>query len=304
MTASATTNARDTSARDTSAAYEVGYGKPPRHTQFRKGQSGNPGGQPRGLPVQRANALLLEEAYRPVAIKENGRMVPVTALQAILRSQVELAINGNYRAQRDILKAVQHLELLRSIGAYDDPYIDDEPDEIHEYGQEDASGDADVTGEDDADAILEADETGEAHAGGGAGDTIEHDETGASGEAEETGEAGAAGTAVTAALAARGGSGASGGGPPPGPRRTCGRAGDVLQSSPPHNDGMGFTARCGGPPPLQRRHNPGEGAPGTPSQREDVQRADGRNPEKFPVNFPVIRESPAGHPGSSPQVSG
>jgi len=126
MTAPAMTDAQNTS-QDTSAACEVGYGKPPRHTQFRKGQSGNPGGRPRRLPVQRANALLLAEAYRCVAIKEDGRMVPVTALQAILRSQIELAINGNYRAQRDVLKAVQHLELLKSLG-YGEPDVDDEPD--------------------------------------------------------------------------------------------------------------------------------------------------------------------------------
>src|SRR5438445_5783604 len=46
MTAPAMTDAQNTS-QDTSAACEVGYGKPPRHTQFRKGQSGNPGGRPR-----------------------------------------------------------------------------------------------------------------------------------------------------------------------------------------------------------------------------------------------------------------
>src|SRR5260370_39048781 len=109
------TDAQNTS-QDTSAACEVGYGKPPRHTQFRKGQSGNPGGRPRRLPVQRANALLLAEAYRSVAIKEDGRMVPVTAIQAVLRNQIEHAINGDYRVQRDILKAVQHLELLKPIG--------------------------------------------------------------------------------------------------------------------------------------------------------------------------------------------
>lgn len=104
--------------RDTSARYEVGYGRPPRHTQFRKGRSGNPGGRPRGLPVQRANALLLQEAYRVVAIKEDGRMVPVSAMQAILRSQVELAINGHFRAQRDILQAVQGIERSKAYGAH------------------------------------------------------------------------------------------------------------------------------------------------------------------------------------------
>jgi hypothetical protein len=75
-----------TSAQNTSA-YEVGYGKPPRHAQFRKGQSGNPGGRPRRSPAERANAMLLAEAFRAVAIRENDVMVPVPALQAIVRSQ-------------------------------------------------------------------------------------------------------------------------------------------------------------------------------------------------------------------------
>ena len=152
MTAPAMTDAQNTS-QDTSAACEVGYGKPPRHTQFRKGQSGNPGGRPRRQPVQRANALLLAEAYRSVAIKEDGRMVPVTALQAVLRSQIELAINGDYRAQRDILKAVQHLELLKSLGEYretdfgDETDVDDETDEASQSGEEDETRDAGETGE-------------------------------------------------------------------------------------------------------------------------------------------------------------
>ena len=152
MTAPAMTDAQNTS-QDTSAACEVGYGKPPRHTQFRKGQSGNPGGRPRRQPVQRANALLLAEAYRSVAIKEDGRMVPVTALQAVLRSQIELAISGDYRAQRDILKAVQHLELLKSLGEYnetdvgDETDVDDETDEASQSGEEDETRDAGETGE-------------------------------------------------------------------------------------------------------------------------------------------------------------
>jgi hypothetical protein len=159
------TDAQNTS-QDTSATCEVGYGKPPRHTQFRKGQSGNPGGRPRRQPVQRANALLLAEAYRSVAIKEDGRMVPVTALQAVLRSQVELAINGDYRAQRDILKAVQHLELLKSFGAYNEPdvgdEVDDETDEAGQSGEEDESCDAAATGEsDEDDESSDADTTGE-----------------------------------------------------------------------------------------------------------------------------------------------
>jgi hypothetical protein len=94
-----------------SAPGDVGYGKPPRHTQFRKGQSGNPGGRPRGEPIERLKALTLQEAYRGVIVRrEDGIAEPAQAIQAILRSQIELAMAGNVRAQRDILKAVQTFE--------------------------------------------------------------------------------------------------------------------------------------------------------------------------------------------------
>jgi hypothetical protein len=99
-----------TASKTQSASCDVGYGKPPRHTQFRKGQSGNPGGRPRGEPVERLKALTLQEAYRAVVIMEDGRAQPVSALQAILRSQIELAMKGNIRAQRDILTAVRTFE--------------------------------------------------------------------------------------------------------------------------------------------------------------------------------------------------
>jgi hypothetical protein len=99
-----------TSPRTKSASYEVGYGKPPRHTQFQKGRSGNPRGRPPRDPVRRMKALMLKEAYRGIAINEGGLMVPATAMQAILRSQVDLAISGNGVAQRAIVAAVREIE--------------------------------------------------------------------------------------------------------------------------------------------------------------------------------------------------
>jgi hypothetical protein len=108
-----------------SATYDVGYGKPPRHTQFRKGRSGNPGGRPRRGPVERLKALTLEEAYRGVVIKENDIAMPVPAIKAILRSQIELAMSGNVRAQRDILKAVQAYERADAEAAAVEAYADE-----------------------------------------------------------------------------------------------------------------------------------------------------------------------------------
>jgi hypothetical protein len=106
-----------TARKSKSAPHKVGYGKPPRHTRFRKGQSGNPCGRPPRDPAQRLKALTLQEAYRATVIDEGGRMVPATAMRAILRCQTELAINGNVQAQRAILAAVRRFEKENELAA-------------------------------------------------------------------------------------------------------------------------------------------------------------------------------------------
>jgi hypothetical protein len=99
-----------TSAKRKSAAYKVGYGKPPRDTQFRKGRSGNPGGRPPRAPTERAKALALQEAYRTITVKEGDRAFAMPAIQAILRSQIVLAAKGNVQAQRAVLATIRTIE--------------------------------------------------------------------------------------------------------------------------------------------------------------------------------------------------
>ena len=96
-----------TSCKKKSAPYAVGYGKPPVHTRFRKGRSGNPGGRPRQAATERAKALALQEAYRTITVKEGGRARALPAIQAVLRSQIALAAEGNVQAQRAVLTAIQ-----------------------------------------------------------------------------------------------------------------------------------------------------------------------------------------------------
>jgi hypothetical protein len=104
------TSSNMTSAKRKSAPYKVGYGKPPRHAQFRKGRSGNPGGRPRRAPTERVKALALREAYRRITVKEDGRVLALPAIQAILRSQVELAAKGNVQAQRAVFATIKTIE--------------------------------------------------------------------------------------------------------------------------------------------------------------------------------------------------
>jgi len=59
--------------------YEVGRGKPPVHTRFKKGQSGNPRGpRPKNLP-----ALLVEALNEKVVVTIDGERREITKREAV-----------------------------------------------------------------------------------------------------------------------------------------------------------------------------------------------------------------------------
>jgi hypothetical protein len=97
--------------------YEVGYGKPPRKTQFRKGQSGNPSGRPKGAKTKVTQDdienLILSEAYRTMEVTENGRPQRLNMVQAALRSLAVNAARGDFKAQKMFLTHVQTVEARR-----------------------------------------------------------------------------------------------------------------------------------------------------------------------------------------------
>jgi hypothetical protein len=79
-----------------SRANAVGYGKPPAHSRFQQGKSGNPNGRPKGtLNV----ATTLFRALREiVVINENGRRKEITKLEAAVMQLVNKAASGDLRA--------------------------------------------------------------------------------------------------------------------------------------------------------------------------------------------------------------
>ncbi len=89
-------------------SYKVGYGKPPSHTQFAKGKSGNPNGRPRGSKNKPVD--LQGWGFRDDFLREAGRQVPgqqegsLTMMQATVRRTFADAIRGRSRAQELILR--------------------------------------------------------------------------------------------------------------------------------------------------------------------------------------------------------
>jgi hypothetical protein len=77
-------------------AYQIGFRKPPRSTQFKPGQSGNPAGRPRGAK-NFANAIEQELAAR-VSVTENGRRRRISKREVIAKHLVNKAAGGDLKA--------------------------------------------------------------------------------------------------------------------------------------------------------------------------------------------------------------
>lgn len=83
----------------------VGYGHPPVHSRFRKGQSGNPKGRPKkvkpdlSLAEQPLLEQVLKAAARKVLRRENGKVEEITLDQAIIEATLAGATKTNPRSQ-------------------------------------------------------------------------------------------------------------------------------------------------------------------------------------------------------------
>lgn len=99
------------------SGYAVGYGKPPLHTRFRKGQSGNPQGRPRRSgqrPVADLAGLLNRALDRPAASAGQGAR---TQREAIVAALVEKSAAGDLAASRLLF------DLMRRLGPAAEPIV-------------------------------------------------------------------------------------------------------------------------------------------------------------------------------------
>jgi Family of unknown function (DUF5681) len=93
-------------------AYSVGYGRPPAHTRFQPGRSGNPKGRPKG-------AFNLKDQRRRVytdmiSLREGNGRRKVPAVVAVDVVLMHKALQGDLRAAEAVSKNAKEL------GAFDD----------------------------------------------------------------------------------------------------------------------------------------------------------------------------------------
>jgi hypothetical protein len=80
---------------------KVGYGRPPKASRFKKGQSGNPSGRPKKQPS--FPELLEKELRASVNIQEGGHLRTITKKEAIVKGMTNKAMKGCHQARRDVI---------------------------------------------------------------------------------------------------------------------------------------------------------------------------------------------------------
>ena len=106
--------------------YEVGYGKPPKKNQFKKGQSGNPKGRPK---QSRSHSVLMEEELgQQIKVKEGNKTITMSKSEAVVKQLINKGIKGDLRAVKIVLDHLQDIEpeskVAQSISANDRKIID------------------------------------------------------------------------------------------------------------------------------------------------------------------------------------
>jgi hypothetical protein len=102
---------------DDESAYAVGYGKPPRHSRFEPGQSGNPRGRPPGS--KNLSSLLKKALDEPVIVVENNRRRRIAKREAIVKQFVNQSAKGDLKATQLLLSILRDLESRAEPGSAD-----------------------------------------------------------------------------------------------------------------------------------------------------------------------------------------
>ena len=88
--------------------YEVGFGKPPVHSRFEKGRSGNPKGKQKGR--KNTKTMIREIAFAPMEVQVQGKAQIITAYEAALMKLRQSALSGDFRATQALLELARSVE--------------------------------------------------------------------------------------------------------------------------------------------------------------------------------------------------
>ncbi|MGO9303042.1 MAG: DUF5681 domain-containing protein [Candidatus Korobacteraceae bacterium] len=108
--------------------YPVGYKKPPRQTQFKPGQSGNPKGRRKGS--KNFGTVFAEELRTPIEVTEHGKRKRISKRQAIVKQAVNKAVTGDPKATAVVLNEARFHESQNQFSGPQDVIVSPEDQKV------------------------------------------------------------------------------------------------------------------------------------------------------------------------------
>jgi hypothetical protein len=87
---------------------DVGYKRPPKHTRFKPGQSGNAAGRRKN--IRNFKTDLMEELREMIVIRENGRERKISKQRAFIKALVTAAIKSDVRAINAVVACTRNFD--------------------------------------------------------------------------------------------------------------------------------------------------------------------------------------------------
>lgn len=84
--------------------YQIGYGKPPDQNRFKKGESGNPKGRPKGAKNLKTDVM--EEMREKIVIREGERSRKIPKQRAVIKTLVARTLKGDTRAANTLMNVL------------------------------------------------------------------------------------------------------------------------------------------------------------------------------------------------------
>jgi Family of unknown function (DUF5681) len=91
--------------------YKIGYRNPPKHTQFKPGESGNPEGRPRKRKL--IEEVILNELDSVLTVNVGGKSANMNSREALFRTIERKAMQGDPKALKQILALAENEQLKR-----------------------------------------------------------------------------------------------------------------------------------------------------------------------------------------------
>jgi Family of unknown function (DUF5681) len=113
---------------DPKTSYTVGYGKPPLHGRFQKGNRANPAGRPRG--AEGLKTLLAKMLDRRVVVTEGGKRRKVTKRELGFARLIDKFSDGDLSAAKLLVEFELALERLAPAEPAERPPLDEHDEEI------------------------------------------------------------------------------------------------------------------------------------------------------------------------------